>query len=697
MSESNLSSTKLTEIQNHDDYKVVWLGSNNNIPNEENIVDYLKKFVSVEECYDHITDIKSERKILLVLTEFFECLVHFNELNQIHSIYLLEKNGENINFNQTQSSKMVNIFSDKHTLIERLRQDILLTYRNDFSINISSLREITIEQSLTSLDENSLMFVWNQLFIYYLVNSSHIDMETLKKEMIEQCLLEYKNDEVELEKINEFFNNCTYDNVVYWYTRDSFVYRLLNKSFRTRNIDLICKFRYFIILLYKKLKELSIQQVAEMNHTIVYRGQSLKTNQLEILLSNVGNLFSTNTMLSTTKNRNVAQIFLSNDEVKVLYEITIENTNYDTIHVFANITELSVFLQEEEVLFFAGTVFRIESIEPDNESTWIIKLTLINETGEQLEQIMKHVEYQFTHTSYWQELHSKINDFKLIGNYYKILTDKALTWKDALTKNINDIDIYYLLNNVGNYEKLIEYYKKLLLKSTFINKPKSIVLNVIIGFNYYHLLEYNMALDYYNTALLVLDDDNRLKGQIFHHIGDAYKMKNNFNRALFYYKQALHILRSQYSKKRCLPIICREIADVYIKQNNYTEYLLYKEQADEFDEPFRQKSQLDYENVIRTCKNRFNTELHLLPLERAEILFTMGLTLIKQCNYRQAIEILLQAKQLFKDHLPPHGQFVRTFSKLFESIAIAYLHLKEYFNALIMWKRAIDVRITFPN
>ncbi|CAF4113446.1 unnamed protein product [Adineta steineri] len=385
MSESNLSSTKLTEIQNHDDYKVVWLGSNNNIPNEENIVDYLKKFVSVEECYDHITDIKSERKILLVLTEFFECLVHFNELNQIHSIYLLEKNGENINFNQTQSSKMVNIFSDKHTLIERLRQDILLTYRNDFSINISSLREITIEQSLTSLDENSLMFVWNQLFIYYLVNSSHIDMETLKKEMIEQCLLEYKNDEVELEKINEFVNNCTYDNVVYWYTRDSFVYRLLNKSFRTRNIDLICKFRYFIILLYKKLKELSIQQVAEMNHTIVYRGQSLKTNQLEILLSNVGNLFSTNTMLSTTKNRNVAQIFLSNDEVKVLYEITIENTNYDTIHVFANITELSVFLQEEEVLFFAGTVFRIESIEPDNESTWIIKLTLINETGEQLE------------------------------------------------------------------------------------------------------------------------------------------------------------------------------------------------------------------------------------------------------------------------------------------------------------------------
>ncbi|CAF0825076.1 unnamed protein product [Adineta steineri] len=690
MGESNLSSTKLTEKQNHDDYNVIWLGSNNNIPNEENIVDYLEKFVSVEECFDHITDIKSERKILLVLTEFFECLVHFDELDQIHSIYLLEKNGENINFNQAQSSKMVNIFRDEHTLIERLRQDILLTYRNDFSINISSLREITIEQSLTSLDENSLMFVWNQLFIYYLVNSSHINMEILKKEMIEQCLLEYKNDPIELKKINEFDNECTSDNVLYWYTRDSFVYRLLNKSFRTRNIHLICKFRYFIILLYKKLKELSIQQ-RERNRTVVYRGQSLKIDQLEILLSNIGNLISTNTMFSTTKDRNVAQVFLGSDEVNVLYEIKIENTNVDTIHVFADISQLSQF-PEEEVLFFAGAVFRIDSIQQDNESIWIIKLTLTNETGEQLEQIMKHVEYQFTHTSYWQELHSKINDFRLIGSYYNTLTNKVLTWKDALIKNIKHIDIYYLLKNLGNYEKLIEYYEKLLLMPTFIDKPKSIVLNVIIGYNYFHLLKYEMALDYYNAALLILDDEKTLKGQIFHHIGDAYKMKNNFNRALFYYRQALDILCSQYSKKRCFPILCREIADIHKKQNNDTECLSYEKRADKYDKSFRQTSQLDYEKVIRTCKNRFNTELHLLPLERAEILFTMGLTLIKQCNYHKALESLLKAKQLFKDHLPPHGQFVRAFSKLFESIAIAYVHLKDYFNALLIWKRAIDSR-----
>ncbi|CAF4169923.1 unnamed protein product, partial [Adineta steineri] len=374
-----------------------------------------------------------------------------------------------------------------------------------------------------------------------------------------------------------------------------------------------------------------------------------------------------------TKNRNVAQIFLSNDEVKVLYEITIENTNYDTIHVFANITELSAFREEEEVLIFAGAVFRIESIDPDNESVWIVKLTLINETGEQLEQIMRHVEYQFTHTSYWQELHSKINDFRLIGNYYNTLTNKVLTWKDALIKNIDGIDIFYLLKNLGNYEKLIEYYKKLLSNSTFIDEPKFIVLHVIIGYNYFHLLQYDTALDYYKTALLLLDDEKRLKGQIFHHIGDAYKMKNDFGEALSYYKKTLDILCSQYSKKRCFPILCREIADIHKKQNNDTECLSYEKRADEYDKSFRQASQLDYEDVIRTCKNRLNTELDLSPLQRAEILFTMGLTLINQCNYWQAIEILLQAKQLFKDHLPPHGQFVQTFSKLFESIAIANL------------------------
>jgi hypothetical protein len=85
-------------------------------------------------------------------------------------------------------------------------------------------------------------------------------MEKLKKDMLEQCRLEYQDNQIVLDKIDDFEKEFSYEDVLEWYSKDSFVYRLLNKAFRTRNIELICKFQYFIILLYQKFKELSREQ-----------------------------------------------------------------------------------------------------------------------------------------------------------------------------------------------------------------------------------------------------------------------------------------------------------------------------------------------------------------------------------------------------------------------------------------------------
>jgi tetratricopeptide (TPR) repeat protein len=697
MGEFNVSLTKLNEIQNHDDYQVIWFGSNINIPNEENIVDYLRKFDCFDACDNYIRGLKTERKILLVLTDSFEHLIDFNNLHQIQSIYILERiNSQNINDEQKNYSKVIDIFPDEHKLIERLRQDILLTSRNDFSLSISSLNEISIQQSLTSLDGKSLMFIWNQLFLYFLVESSQIDMNKLKQDMIEQCQLEYENDQTELTKIKEFADDCTYDNVLHWYTRDSFVFRLVNKSFRTRDINLICKFRYFIILLYKKLKELSTEQQGT-NYGTVYRGQTMKIDHLQNLISNVGNLISMNTIMSTTRNRNVAGIFLSNDEVKVLFEIDMTNDNSNNVHAFADIHQWSVFQEEEEVLFFAGAVFCVESIEPDDDSTWIIKLTLKNETAEKLEKLMEQFEYQLIQTLPWEAFSTKAYDFRLIGKYHGLLTDKSVTFKGALT-NMKGVDIYYVINNFLNHKKMIEYYEKLLFDQNFIDHPKFIILHIFIGYNYFQLSECDNALNYYETALQLLDDDNhRLTGFLYDHIGDAWKMKKNFERALLYYKEALQILHRHYSNMRRFPIIYRKIADIHRIQNNYEDARISEEQANQWDENFIHTSELDHEKALKNYQNRLNTQSDLSSFERAEILHSMGLCLMNKGDYVQALEILLQAKQLFRDHFPPHGRFGRTFAKVFESISECYFMLKDYFNALTMWKRAIDVRMSSLN
>jgi hypothetical protein len=219
MTDCILSATEINELQNHDDFQVIWFGSRNYLSNELiNFTDYLEKYYSFEECYNHIRKIRSERKILLVLTDFYQTISDFNALPQVQSIYILNKNlADKQNY-----PKVVNVFTNERMLIERLRQDILLTYRNDLPISISSINEISIEQTLTSFDKNSLLFPWNQLFTYYLVHSSNIDMNQLKKDMIEQCQFEYYNNDEQLKYLDEFDKDCTQDNVLTWYTKDTY-------------------------------------------------------------------------------------------------------------------------------------------------------------------------------------------------------------------------------------------------------------------------------------------------------------------------------------------------------------------------------------------------------------------------------------------------------------------------------------------
>ena len=240
-------STKLNEMENHEDFRVVWFSLDDNLPNKlTHITEYLEKCDSFRTCEHYIKGFRSERKILLVLVDMLEHLPYFNNLAQIQSIYILERSIQNTECDKQKYSKLVNVFKDDNTLVEQIRRDILLTYRSDLSITISCLDEIKIEQSFMSLDKNTFELLWNQLFIHRLVNSSGVDMNKLKEDMIEQCRLEYNTKTGQFGCIENFAVDCRLDNVINWYTQDSFVYRLINKAFRKRNVDLICKFRYTV-------------------------------------------------------------------------------------------------------------------------------------------------------------------------------------------------------------------------------------------------------------------------------------------------------------------------------------------------------------------------------------------------------------------------------------------------------------------
>jgi hypothetical protein len=128
MVDFNLSTTKLNELQNHDDFIVVWTSSDD-LPNElKNYVDYLKEFDSNENSINYINQVQSGGKIFLILTDL-KSLSNFENFIQIQSIYIFQKESQNNEFNKQDHRKLVDIFNDINQLINRLRKDILLTLR----------------------------------------------------------------------------------------------------------------------------------------------------------------------------------------------------------------------------------------------------------------------------------------------------------------------------------------------------------------------------------------------------------------------------------------------------------------------------------------------------------------------------------------------------------------------------------------
>ncbi|CAF3495507.1 unnamed protein product, partial [Rotaria sp. Silwood2] len=64
----------------------------------------------------------------------------------------------------------------------------------------------------------------------------------------------YKGQTVKLQILDEFERNYAPKLAIYWYTRDTFFFRLLNKALRQYDTELSFLYGFYIRDLYKQLK-----------------------------------------------------------------------------------------------------------------------------------------------------------------------------------------------------------------------------------------------------------------------------------------------------------------------------------------------------------------------------------------------------------------------------------------------------------
>ncbi|CAF0817049.1 unnamed protein product [Adineta steineri] len=353
---------------NLEDLTIIWLDKHSQDLNTKTrlrcIINFLKIFTDLHPCLEYIQSIPNEWIFIIVSGELsFEFIPLIQNLPQVLHIYIFCQYPE-----RYSSLKSSGIFNNQEFLYSQLSKDV-----NYFYATHSTSTSFLPEKSLRDLTKDTGAFFWFRLFITALINMPSSDKA--KQDLLHFARVYYTDNDLELQRINNFDKTYKPSEASEWYTSDSFVYRLLNKAIRTENIDLLFACRFFITDLHHQLESLHkpyIERICsyDLSELLVYRGQQMTSDDFNKLKANIGELISINSFLSTSLDRQVALMYAGDKTIhptmeSVLFKIKINiNENSKTHqHPFASISEFSRFEDEQEVLFSLSSMFRIESID----------------------------------------------------------------------------------------------------------------------------------------------------------------------------------------------------------------------------------------------------------------------------------------------------------------------------------------------
>lgn len=354
--------------------------------------------------------------------------------------------------------------------------------RDFLPTNIFDPKTIGIEYSSTDLNGT---FLFSQLFLDILlrVKSSSND----KDKFVSACAKKYKDSTQQMKFLQEFNINYRENDALEWYACAYFIFLPLNKALRVQDIDFLFLFRFFIRDLKNELEKRKCDYPVQ-----VYRGQLMSKRELSHLEELAGQFISMNSFFSTSLNKDVALHFLGaadanvnqapHEYEKVLLEVDADPHLSGGVPAFANITGFSIFYEEEEILFTAGSIFRLNHVRRDSMNPYltIVSMTLCGNDDNKLKPVLDTMKKEYQ-------------------------VDNATTSPDGEDPTLMSLGIVLL--NMGCFSSAKKFFFRML--HTLHTKPVSV----------------DMATCY-------------------RYIGEVYRQKRNFRKSKWWYRKALAMYAS---------------------------------------------------------------------------------------------------------------------------------------------------------
>lgn len=222
----------------------------------------IETFTDIDDCIDYLTDFKDEKIFMIISGNFDRQLVqNIHNIPQLYMIYLLDDQKTSYEHWMKGTPKVQGVFNEMESLCQILRQHLKDIDRELVPINVVSA------SSFTSSSELDPSFMYSQLLKEVLLKKEYDEKD--KREFIEFCLIQYVERESAHKLIDEFEQNYNPSVAIWWYTRETFIYPMLNATLRTNKIEVMIKMGFFIRDLHRQIEDMYLNSKHQLQMTNV--------------------------------------------------------------------------------------------------------------------------------------------------------------------------------------------------------------------------------------------------------------------------------------------------------------------------------------------------------------------------------------------------------------------------------------------
>lgn len=677
----------------------------------QRIINVTNIFRDVQRCIDFLCQIKDVKVFMVIpysLAQSILPLIH--GVPQLDAIYVLATYSSEHEHWASEWGKIKGIFVRIDSIIEALKHDIQQCNRDSISISVTS-------KDLSRLDPS---FMYTQLLKEILLEMSHHDKE--KIELAEFCRQQYLENQYELQIINEFERDYHVHTPIWWYTRESFAYHMLNQALRIEDIEIIIKMGFFLQDLHQQIKELHSKAEHKSSFT-VYRGQGMLNEDFQKIRRSEYGLLAFNSFLSTSLNESISLDFAcaalhKPESVGILFRMTINPSISST--PFAYVGNNGFYNDsEKEVLFSMHTIFRIGQIVSIQDRVWCVDLSSASEDDDQeLKRLTGYIRKEIHGRTSWHQLSKlliKAGSFDKAEEICVMLLNE--TSKDDTDElAILNFQLAFVKKNQRSYDEAFEYYQRSLdMRQNTLdrNDPDLAETYYEMGSLYDHKGEFSKALDFYNKSIQTwrnITPTNHSKlASIYTSTGTVHMNINEYSKGLEYYKNSLkHEQKSlplNYSK---LASAYSNIGIIYKNMTQYTNALEYflkalkaSEQAPTLSRPWvsniyknialLHKNMGDYPKALEFSHKMLQFQQGYIPPRHPALGDTYCQIALMHYNmqeYSQALDYYFKALDMYQGNIPRHNL---SFGIIYNQIGQVFDKMGDYAKAVSFYEQAVEV------